>query len=120
MGVLQISRTAQTEQIAAVGLRAHGVDVSPRAFLPQERADLGCALVTRPGKDPRWGVVAVEEAGYEQRATTRACALAALFAEEYRRSPDAVRADTAVVEFTGPATVRVLYRQDVRAADAVT
>ena len=31
MGVLQISRAAQTDQIAAVGLRAHGVDVSPTA-----------------------------------------------------------------------------------------
>ena len=80
MGVLQISRTAQTEQIAAVGLRAHGVDVSPKAYRPRGRRDLGCALVTRPGTDPRWGVVAVEEVGPEGRATTRARSLAALFA----------------------------------------
>lgn len=120
MSVLQISRAAQTDQIAAVGLRAHGVDVSPRAFLPKERADLGCALVTRPGRDPRWGVVAVEEAGSEGRATSRACALADLFATEYRRPPDAIRADTAMVELTGPATARVLYRQDVRAGDTAS
>lgn len=49
MSVLQISRAAQTDQIAAVGLRAHGVDVSPRAYRPKGHADLGCALVTRPG-----------------------------------------------------------------------
>lgn len=120
MGVLQISRAAQTDQIAAVGLRAHGVDVSPKAYTSTGHADLGCALVTRPGKDPRWGVVAVEEAGFEGRAASRACALARLFAAEYRRPPDAVRADTAVVELTGPATARVLYRQDVRAGDAAT
>lgn len=120
MSVLQISRAAQTDQIAAVGLRAHGVDVSPRAYRPKGHADLGCALVTRPGRDPRWGVVAVEEAGSEGRAAERSCALARLFAEEYRRSPDAVRADTAVVEFTGPATARVLYRQDVRAGDTAS
>lgn len=120
MGVLQISRAAQTEQIAAAGLRAHGVDVSPRAYRPKARDDIGCALVTRPGVDPRWGVVAVEEVGSEGRAMTRARSLAALFAEEYRRPMSVVRADTAIVEFTGPATVRVLYQQDVRAADAVT
>lgn len=104
MGVLQISRTAQTEQIAVVGLRAHGVDVSPKAYRPRGRRDLGCALVTRPGTDPRWGVVAVEEAGFEERATGRACALAGLFAAEYRRPPDAVRADTAMVELTDTET----------------
>ncbi|HJG38012.1 hypothetical protein [Enorma phocaeensis] len=120
MGVLQISRAAQTDQIAAVGLRAHGVDVSPRAYRPKERADLGCALVTRPGRDPRWGVVAVEEADFEGRAAGRACALARLFATEYRRPRSAIRADTAVVEFTGPATARVLYRQDVRAGDTAS
>lgn len=120
MGVLQISRAAQTDQIAAVGLRAHGVDVSPRAYLPKDRTDLGCALVTRPGRDPRWGVVAVEEAGAEGRAASRASALARLFAAEYRRPPDAVRADTAVVELTGAATARVLYRQDVRAGDTAS
>lgn len=120
MGVLQISRAAQTDQIAAVGLRAHGVDVSPRAYHPKGHADLGCALVTRPGRDPRWGVVAVEEAGAEGRATSRACALARLFATEYRRPQSAIRADTAVVEFTGPATARVLYRQDVRAKETAT
>ena len=120
MGVLQISRAAQTDQIAAVGLRTHGVDVSPKAYRPKEHTDLGCALVTRPGRDPRWGVVAVEETGAEGRAISRACALAALFSEEYRRPMSAVRADTAVVEFTGPATARVLYRQDVRAGDAAS
>ena len=96
MGVLQISRAAQTEQIAAVGLRAHGVDVSPKAYRPKGHHDLGCALVTRPGADPRWGVVAVEEAGAEGLATGRACALADLFATEYRRPRSAIRADTAV------------------------
>lgn len=120
MGVLQISCAAQADQIAAVGLRAHGVDVSPKAYRPKEHTDLGCALVTRPGRDPRWGVVAVEEAGSEERAASRACALARLFAAEYRRPPDAIRADTAVVELTGPATARVLYRQDARARDAAS
>ena len=120
MGVLQISRAAQTDQIAAVGLRAHGVDVSPRAYRPKEHADLGCALVTRPGRDPRWGVVAVEETGSERHAADRACALADLFATEYRRPRSAIRADTALVEFTGPSTARVLYRQDIRAGDAAS
>lgn len=120
MGVLQISRAAQTDQIAAVGLRAHGVDVSPKAYTSTGHADLGCALVTRPGRDPRWGVVAVEEAGFEGRAISRASALAGLFATEYRRPRSAIRADTAVVEFTGPATVRVLYRPGVRTWDTAT
>ena len=120
MGVLQISRAAQTDQIAAVGLHAHGVDESPKAYTSTGHADLGCALVTRPGKDPRWGIVAVEEAGAKGRATSRACALARLFATEYRRPRSAIRADTAVVEFTGPATVRVLYRPGVRIWDTAT
>ncbi len=120
MGVLQISRAAQADQIAAVGLRAYGVDVSPKAYTSTGHADLGCALVTRPGADPRWGVVAVEETGAEGRAISRACALADLFATEYRRPMSTVRADIAIIEFTGPATARVLYRQDVRAGDTAT
>lgn len=120
MGVLQISRAAQTDQIVAVGLRAHGINVSPRAYRPKGHAELGCALVTRPGDDPRWGVVAVEEAASEERAAPRACALASLFAKEYRRPAGAVRADVAIVKFTGPATVRILYRQDARVGNEAT
>lgn len=118
MSVLGLTRITQIEQIAAVGLRANGVDLSPRAYQPRGRPDLGCALVARLKGSPRWGVVAVEEergdGGAERRADARAASLARCFAAEYHTPPGAVRADTAVVELTGPATARVAHRTGIR------
>lgn len=118
MSVLGLTRITQIEQIAAVGLRAHGVDLSPRAYQPKGRPDLGCALVARLKGSPRWGVIAVEEERGDgsagRLAGARAASLARCFAAEYHTPPGAVRADTAVVELTGPATARVNHRTDIR------